>query len=104
MHFKLFTALPDYLSDTAKKLLFESQINERNGLISWPRVVKYSVMSEFKEKIYLHNPPLNDIKYLPAIANTEAYGYLVKTGWIYDPKHTGRSVKEFTDNRKAPGA
>jgi len=104
MHHKIFTALPDFVSKLAKDLLFESQLNEQTGLIAWPRVMKYEYYTEFNEKISTPNPPLTEDKYNVRIFNIEAYEYLTKTGWVHDPKHTGRPISEVIDNRAAPGA
>ena len=92
MLFKVFTALPDFLSAEAKEVLFDSQINDQTALIAWPRVLKYEFYNPFKEKILSPNPPKAEIHCITKIFNAEAYQYLTSTGWIYDPKHTGRLV------------
>ena len=103
MFHKIFTALPDFISKNAKDLLFDSQINEQTGLISWPRVMKYEYYNEFKETVSSPNPPKTKDAYHIRVFNIEAYEYLTKTGWIHDPKHTGRPITSFVDNRRAPG-
>ncbi len=101
MLYKIFTALPDFLSSEAKEVLFESHINDQTALIAWPRVIKYEYYNDFREKILSPNPPKADeIGYTIKIFNTEAAAYLTSTGWIYDPKHTGRVPKPIIDNRK----
>lgn len=100
MLYKIFTALPDFLSKEAKELLFDSQINDQTALISWPRIIKYEYYNAFKEKILSPNPPKTEVKYAMKIFNPEAFAYLTSSGWIYDPKHTGRLVKPIIDNRK----
>lgn len=101
--YKLFPALPSHLTDLAKKLLFETDLNESNGRISWPRVIMYEFKNEWGENIKNPLPPANETTYNILVANIEAWEYLCKTGWAYDTKHTGRSIV-FVDNRKAPGA
>ncbi len=108
MHHKIFTALPDFLSNTAKEVLFESVINEHTGLVSWPRVVQYEHDNGFGEIVRSHNPPTirtqdNETRYYIRVYNLEAHEYLCKTGWMYDPKHTGVKTV-IIDNRRAPGA
>lgn len=100
--YKLFPALPDHLTDLAKKLLFETDLNEANGRISWPRVMMYEHDNEWGEKIKAPLPPANEVTYNIRVANIEAWEYLCKTGWAYDSKHTGRTYSVI-DNRKAPG-
>ncbi len=100
MLYKIFTALPDSLSNEAKEVLFDSQINDQTALIAWPRIIKYEYYNDFKEKILSPNPPKAEIHYIIKIFNTEAFAYLTSTGWIYDPKHTGRVPKPIIDNRK----
>lgn len=100
---KIFTALPDFISKNAKEILFDSYINEQSGLISWPRVMKYEYFTEFEEKVSSPTPPQTEDKYYVRIFNIEAYDYLTKTGWVHDPKHTGRPITAVIDNRKAPG-
>ena len=97
MFHKIFNALPEFLSAAAKTALFESEISEANGLISWPRVMKYIIYNDFRERIKLTNPPKNDVKYKIEIYNLEAYEYLQKTGWVYDPKHTGKAYVPHVD-------
>ncbi len=104
MQHKIFTALPDFLSKTAKDMLFDSRIDDKTGLISWSKVVQYEYYNEFKEKLSSYNPPKSETKYNIRIFNLEAYEYLIKTGWIYDPKHTGKQLVPMVDNRTAPGA
>ena len=103
MFHKIFTALPDFLSKNAKEILFDSHIDEQNGLISWPRVMRYEYFNEFTEKMSSSNPPLTKDKYYVKIFNIEAYEYLIKTGWVHDLKHTGRPITPVIDNRAAPG-
>jgi len=103
MFSKIFTALPDFLSKAAREVLFESQISEQSGLVSWPRVMQYIIYDEFQVAIKLPNPPQNEVRYTIQVHNLEAYEYLTKAGWVYDPKHTGRPIKPVIDNRPAPG-
>ncbi len=102
---KIFTALPEFLSNHAKELLFASDIDESTGRISWPRVVVYEYINEWKEKLKspIPPPPKEGSSYLLHILNIEAWEYLCKTGWAYDSRHTGRTY-QVIDNRKAPGA
>ncbi len=103
MDTQVFTALPDILSKVAKEVLFKSQINERTGLVSWPRVMLYSYYDEFQTKLRSPNPPMNETSYNIEILNLEAYEYLTKTGWVHDEKHTGKHL-DVVDNRVAPRA
>jgi len=98
-HYKLFPALPDFLSDLAKKLLFETDLSESTGRISWPRVMMYEFDNEFSERIKTPIPPANETSYIIQVMNIEAYEYLCKTGWAYDKRHTGR-IYAVVDNRK----
>lgn len=103
MLYKLFPALPDFLSSTAKKVLLETDLNESTGKLSWPRVLMYEYNNEWGEKIKTAIPPENENSYYVLITNIEAYEYLCKTGWAYDKRHTGRNY-QVVDNRLAPGA
>ncbi len=102
MFYKLFPALPDFLSSTAKELLTETDLSEETGRLSWPRVVKYEYKNDWGEKIMSPIPPKNEDSYIVVVLHIEAWEYLCKTGWSYDKRHTGR-VFSVTDNRKAPG-
>ncbi len=102
-HYKLFPALPGHLTDLAKKLLFETDLNEANARLSWPRVMKYVYENEWGETMSSPLPPANEVKYAIHVLHIEAWEYLCKTGWAYDEKHTGRRF-EVVDNRKAPGS
>ena len=103
MFYKLFPALPDFLSSTAKELLTETDLSEETGRLSWPRVMKYQYNNQWGEKIMTPLPPKNEENYCVHVLNIEAWEYLCKTGWAYDQRHTGR-VFSVVDNRKAPGA
>lgn len=103
MQHKIFTALPEFLAKDAKTRLMESEINESTGLVSWPRVMLYEYKDQWGVILRTHNPPKNETSYNISILNLEAYEYLCKTGWVYDPQHTGGNPM-FVDNRRAPGA
>lgn len=103
MDFKIFNALPSFLSSDAAKVLLLSQLSESDGRLSWPRVVMYEYANEWGERIKTALPPKNEIDYFVIVLNQEAYDYLNKTGWMYDERHTGAKYK-VVDNRKAPGA
>ncbi len=103
MQYKLFTALPDFLTKLAKELLLDTNLSEETGRLSWPRVIKYAYENEWGEKIMSPLPPKNETKYHIHVYNIEAWEYLCKTGWAYDERHTGRKFL-IVDNRKAPGA
>ncbi len=103
MFYKLFNALPNFLSSKAKELLLETDLSEETGRLSWPRVIKYQFANEWGEKIMSALPPKNETSYNIQVYNIEAWEYLCKTGWAYDERHTGRKF-QLVDNRKAPGA
>jgi len=82
MQYKLFTALPNFLTDTAKSLLFETDLSEETGRLSWPRIVMYEFKNEWGEIVRSQLPPKNEDRYYYRVLNLEAYEYLCKTGWI----------------------
>lgn len=103
MRYELFKALPGFLSSTAKEKLLESELDEGTGRLSWPRVVLYEYPNEWNERVKSPIPPKKETNYLIHVLHLEAYEYLCRTGWVYDPRHTGR-VYKVVDNRVAPGA
>lgn len=103
MRYELFKALPGFLSSTAKELLLASDLDEATGKLTWPRVVLYEYPNEWNERVKAPFPPKAETNYFIHVLHLEAYEYLCRTGWIYDPRHTGREYR-VVDNRVAPGA
>lgn len=68
------------------------------GRVAYPTTVWYEIDGE----VYILPPDQHDVRFNIIVLDLTRYESMFRSGVILDPVHTGRTIKEVVDNRRAP--